>query len=55
MTIWETVGTIVVAVAPVGGWVISVERRISRLLAINDRLEKIDEKVDRLVDRLLDD
>lgn len=40
--------------APVIGWVIYVERRLSYLTAVKDSVDKIDAKVDRLVEHLLD-
>lgn len=38
-----------------GGWVISVERRLSSLGNLDKKVDKMDEKLDRLVEHLLND
>ena len=38
-----------------GGWVVSVERRLSSLGSLDRKVDKMDEKIDRLVEHLLDE
>lgn len=46
---WILTGAIPFAI----GWVISVERRISSLMGIKDRVERIDTRVGGLYDHLI--
>ena len=37
-----------------GGWIISVERRLTSLTSLIKTVDKMDEKLDRLVENLID-
>ena len=52
--IWEAAAIVIAIGVPAGGWVISVERRLSEAQAIKDRVDSIDEKLDLLVAHLID-
>lgn len=41
-------------VIPTLGWVISVERRLSKLTSIKEQVDKVEAQVDRLVDHLIE-
>lgn len=55
MTFNEAVEIIMtIAIAPLAGWIISVERRIGALGGIHDKIDKVDCKVDLLLAHALD-
>lgn len=39
--------------APLGGWMWNVERRIIKLESMRETVEKVDVKVDKIVDHLI--
>ena len=39
--------------APVLGWAMYVERRLSKILAIKEQVDKVEIQVDKLVDHLI--
>lgn len=55
MTLHEFVeGAVAIVAAPLAGWIVSVERRISALQGIHDKVDKVDTKVDLLLAHALD-
>lgn len=38
---------------PLVGWIVSVERRISSMVAMKETIDRVDTKLDRLVEQLL--
>ena len=54
MTPFEWLSLGFVGAAPIVGWIVSVERRISRLFSLDQRVASIDSKVDMLVEHLID-
>lgn len=49
----DEMGVLVAALAPVVGWVVTVEKRLAKLTSMDQKLDGLDAKVDQKTDQII--